>query len=301
MTQLLRAQEDFLARLLDDAAPLPSSWDARREAGMAIYRNAYRARLVDVLRDTFERTARLVGDDAFQQAAAHHLITHPPTHWTVDLAGKGFPETCAQLFANDPDVAEVAWLEWAMHRAFTAADGEPLTVAGFAAATAAFGAEEWNELRLDFVPGTAIRPVIHDLVRLWETLAGSPQGQSVEQLREPHCVLIWREGERPAFVLVPEMEGLALLELQRGGTFGDACATLTDGVDPSDAAATAGAMLLRWLELGVIHAVRTMDLASLTDSAHPASAHLPRASASSRRGPGTSRPAKSPESPGSRR
>ncbi len=73
MTPLLHAQDEFFACLLDDGAPLPPGWDARSAAGMAVYRNAYRTRLIDVLRNTFERTARLVGDDAFSQAAAHHL------------------------------------------------------------------------------------------------------------------------------------------------------------------------------------------------------------------------------------
>ncbi len=255
MSQLLRAQDAFLACVLDDAAPLPAGWDARQAAGMAVYRNAYRARLVDVLRDTFERTARLVGDDAFRQAAAHHLITRPPAAWTIDLAGEGFVETCALLFANDPDVAEVAWLEWAMHGAFTAADGEPLTVAGFAAATAGFGAEQWDALSLQLMPGTALRPVTHDLIKLWATLADPPQPAQVEKLHEPRWVLLWREDERPVFVLVPAADGLALAELQRGGTFGEVCATLSATIDPEAAAAAAGAMLLNWLELGVVRSV----------------------------------------------
>ncbi|WP_052135076.1 HvfC/BufC N-terminal domain-containing protein [Sphingomonas sp. 37zxx] len=252
MTQLLHVQNDFLACLLDDSAPLPSGWNARRAAGMAVYRNAYRARLIDVLRDTFERTARLVGDDAFLQAAAHHLIMHPPTNWTIDLAGEGFAHTCAELFANDPDVAEVAWLEWEMHRAFTAADSEPLTLADFTAATADFHAGQWDELRLALIPSIALRPVTHDLVRLWETLADPLQVSEVAKLRQPTWVLVWREGEQPAFGLVPQAEGLALAVLQRGGTFGGVCAALLNHADAADAAAMAAAMLLNWLEIGLI-------------------------------------------------
>ncbi|WP_372730837.1 putative DNA-binding domain-containing protein [Novosphingobium sp.] len=251
MTSLLQAQKDFLACLHDDSAPLPSGWDARHAVGMAIYRNAYRTRLIDVLQNTFERTARLVGDDAFSQAAAHHLITHPPTAWTIDLAGAGFAETCADLFANDPDVGEVAWLEWAMHCAFTAADSEPLTLSGFAAATAQFDAGQWDELCFETIPGTALRPVAHDLIALWESLADPPRPFHVEKLSEPKWALVWREGEQPVFALVPDAEGIALSELQRGGTFGNVCAELLDNGKADDAAASAGAMLQNWLELGV--------------------------------------------------
>jgi len=257
MSTLARAQHEFLACVLDDSAPLPAAWGARHAAGMAVYRNAYRARLVDALRETFERTARLVGEDAFRRAAAHHLITRPPTSWTIDLAGEGFAATCAELFANDPDVGELAWLEWAMHRAFTADDAEAMQVAGFAAATANLDADQWDALVLEFLPGTALRPVTHDLVKLWVTLGSASGEADLERLLQPEYVLLWREGDQPVFVLVPEHDGQALAALQRGGSFGEMCAALAARVGPADAAAMAGAMLLSWLELGVVRSIRT--------------------------------------------
>ena len=137
-TTLSSCQQEFLAQLLDDARTLPRAWTARHAAGMDVYRNAYRARLVDALRDTYPCTARWVGEDAFQQAAAHHAITHPPKSWTLDDVGEAFPDTLRELFAGDPEVAELGWLEWAMHRCFVAADAAPIDAAGFSAATASF-------------------------------------------------------------------------------------------------------------------------------------------------------------------
>lgn len=260
MTALLRAQEDFLACLHDDNAPLPSGWDARCAAGMAVYRNAYRTRLIDVLRVTFERTAKLVGDDAFNQAAAHHLITHPPKRWTIDLAGEGFAETCAELFTNDPDVGEVAWLEWEMHRAFTAADGTPMEATDFVAATADFDAGQWEELRLELIPGTAMRPVMYDLVKLWDSLADPLMAPVLELLPETKWVLLRREWEEPVFSLVSEEEGRALADLQRGAPFGSICAGILNNGENVDAASKAGAMLLNWLRLGLLQWAGAADL-----------------------------------------
>lgn len=257
MTGLLAMQEQFLACLLDEAVPSPVGQCVRRASGMQVYRSAYRARLIEVVRDTFSRTARLVGDEAFQRAAAHHLIRHPPSGWTIDLAGGGFPDTCAELFARDSDVAELAWLEWAMHSAFTAADGEPMSVVGFAAATADFVADQWDGLRMEFMPGTALRPVTYDLVKLWESLAEPAREPELEMLLEPQWVLLWREAERPVVILLSEENGSALAELQRGGTFGGICSVLAQQREPADAAAAAGAMLMSWLELGIVRSVRT--------------------------------------------
>lgn len=257
MTALVQLQSAFLACLHDDDAPLPPGWDASRAAGMAVYRNAYRARLLDVLGESYERTARLVGADAFYQAAAHHLIAHPPSAWTIDRAGEGFAESCAALFAHDADVAELAWLEWAMQRAFTAANDASLTHAGFAAATAGFAAEQWQHLTIVPIAGTALRPVTHDLARLWQSLSAAAGDAVVVPLEQRQWVLVWREGEEAVFVLLPDQEGAALDMLLRGAAFGDLCAALAEQMAPEAAASAAGVMLHHWLELGLIRAVDT--------------------------------------------
>ena len=109
---LAASQAAFMAQVLDEEATLPPAWNATQSEGMAVYRNNYRSSVVEALRSTFERTARWVGEGAFRQAAAHHIIMHPPASWTLDEAGSGFDLTCAELFANDPEVTELAWLEW---------------------------------------------------------------------------------------------------------------------------------------------------------------------------------------------
>lgn len=257
MTALAQLQDAFLACLHDDDAPLPPGLDASRAAGMAVYRNGYRARLLDVLADSFARAARLVGAEAFHQAAAHHLIAHPPSAWTIDRAGEGFADTCAELFAHDPDVAELAWLEWAMQSAFTAADEAPLTHAGFAAATATFDAADWELLVLEPIPGTALRPVTHDLPQLWRSLADDADQPVVERLEARHWLLVWGEGEEAVFALLPDDEGKALNMALHGAIFGDICTHLAERLAPEAAAAAAGAALNHWLELGLIGAVRT--------------------------------------------
>lgn len=257
MSALAELQNAFLACLHDDDAALPPGLDATRAAGMAVYRNGYRARLLDVLADSYARTARLVGAEAFHQAAAHHLIAHPPSAWTIDRAGEGFADTCAALFANDPDVAELAWLEWAMQSAFTAADEAPLTHADFAAATAGFDAADWEQLVLVPIAGTALRPVTHDLTQLWRSRAQDADQPIVERLETPQWLLVWREGEEAVFALLSDHEGEALNAALHGASFGDICTHVAERLAPEEAAATAGAILNHWLELGLIGSVRT--------------------------------------------
>lgn len=191
---LAAQQGAFMAQVLDEAEPLPPGWTARHAAGFAIYRNNYRTALVEALRETYPRTAHWVGEEPFRAAAAHHLILHPPRSWTLDDAGLGFAETLAGLFAADPEVAELASLEWAMHRAFVAADAVPLDAAGFAAATASFADEDWALFELDFLPGTAVFAVGHDIPAIWREAEADRPGSARHPLSAPHGLLVWREG-----------------------------------------------------------------------------------------------------------
>lgn len=255
MTALLARQEAFLSAILDEDAALPDGWGARHQAGLEIYRNNYRTALVEALRATFERTERLVGEASFEQAAAHHCITHPPSSWTLDLAGAGFPETCDDLFANDPDVGELAALEWAMGQAFTATNAQPMALDAFAQQSAGLTEQGWADLRLGFLPGLAVLETGFDLVKLWSALAPDQGPAEPVSLDQRQAVIVWREGERPVFVLRAKWEGDALAAMLGGASFGEACALIVAALGEEDGAAEAGAMLARWLADGIVASI----------------------------------------------
>ncbi len=249
---LAALQQEFMAHVLDEDRPLPPRWDARMGDGLAIYRNAYRSRLVDALRETFPKTAQWVGDNSFAQAAAHHLITHPPRGWTLDLVGEGFVGTLEGLFANDPDVADLGWLEWAMHLAFSAADCEPLDAARFAEATRGFDENDWTEMRLVFVPSLHHREVSSDCTALWLALEQEEPPDSAPTLESLVYCKVWREGLSPVFRLIERDEGQRVAAMMQGATFGDLCASLDQVTTPDETAAAAGGMLGRWLAAGLV-------------------------------------------------
>ncbi|WP_271439985.1 HvfC/BufC N-terminal domain-containing protein [Pontixanthobacter luteolus] len=245
-------QQDFMAHVLDDTSALPEGWTGRHAQGLAIYRNAYRARLFDALRGTYERTAKWVGEDAFRRAAAHHLITCPPCSWTLDDAGNGFADTLEQLFADDPEVAELAWLEGAMHRCFVAADAQPVDGPAFAEATGRYNENEWARLRFKFVPGMEVRRVDHDIIALWRSLGdGIGEAGKCASVAGQYCA-VWRDGFKPVFMLTDTHEGEALCMMLGGQTFGEVCAHLVGVTGEGEGVAQAGAILANWLRNGLI-------------------------------------------------
>jgi len=260
MTSLADRQEAFLQLILDEAAPSPEGWGNSQAAGMAVYRGNYRSAIMGALAETFERTALFLGGKAFAQGCINHAIAHPPAGWTIDEAGAGFDETCANLFPDTPQVAELAWLEWTMMELATAPDRVPLSAPDFAIASAEFADEDWGGLRLDFQPRAKARLVEHDLEELWRALAGDDPLPKT-RLETPLTCLVSRDQERPTFTLMEADHTAAFEAMQAGASYGELIALLLeDNANPSQeeiqaAAMRAGAMLGAWLNEGLIVAM----------------------------------------------
>jgi hypothetical protein len=199
---LAAAQRAFIAEIAADDDH-PSS-----NLGMAIYRNAYRARLVTALEVSFERTRTWVGEEAFAAAAAHHVLTSAPHSWTLDAYGADFPATLASLFAEDLEVSELAWLEWHMQQAFAAPDCGTLSPADLA--SAGLREADWDHLVFRPAAGFVQRPVFHELAGLWHGLAeGAQAPDSVIASANQHLI-VWRHAMQPRFRLVEGAEWTAL-------------------------------------------------------------------------------------------
>lgn len=255
---LAELQSRFIAALRSDDAPLPETWQGEEKVRFTIYRNAYRSRLIDAMRETFPRTVRLVGDQAFAAAATHHLIQYLSASWTIDDAGTGFELTVAELFPEDPDVAELAWIEWAMQEAFVARDAQPLDELAFTETTAGFVDADWGSLRLQFVPGIAVRHVRHDWLTLWRMLdvdGDATKARTLPPLAQPKGCVVWREDLRPLFALVDSAELEALESMINGGSYAQACGRMVDRLGEAKALQLAGEMLVRWLANGWMQAI----------------------------------------------
>lgn len=242
---LYAAQRAFLDEISgdDDAPP----WSP----GMAIYRNAYRARLSDALATSFERTKRWVGDDAFAAASAHYIIVSPPSRWSLDDYGQQFPEVLAELFAQNPEVGELAWLEWHMQRAFAARDQSVLDLAGLTAA--AGNGFDFENAPLALVASFSARHVTTACTTLWLALAGE-DGDAVEpaMLPCPAQLIVWRTVFAPHFRLLEPLEQAALEAVGNGESFGQICSLLAQQVGDEQAAAVAGGFLSLWIAEGLL-------------------------------------------------
>ncbi len=256
---LARAQRDFAGWVTEREAPEATPGllgDARVGAGerLAIYRNAYVARIVAALGDDYGTLKRALGSEVFDALAEEYLRVCPSGHPSLRYAGERLPVFIAEhaastaVRARAPWAADLARLELAITDAFDAGDAKPLARAHLAA----LPSEAWDALALALMPGAqlftlgwpvrALRAA-HDAERPLVLGALAPGAEHV---------LVWRREERVMHRACSAEEHALLARVAHGARFGELCARAGAERGEEAGAAFAAGALARWLEDGVL-------------------------------------------------
>ncbi|WP_434633610.1 HvfC/BufC family peptide modification chaperone [Chromobacterium sp. CV08] len=134
-------------------------------AGLSVYRNNYRIGLIDTLAHSHPVCRELVGEDFFTALAREYVKRHASDSGNLHRYGADFAdfvagfEHCREL----PYLADVARLEWAVHRSYYAADAESLDTS----ALAAFAPGQWEALRFQPRPDVALCRADSPALSIW--------------------------------------------------------------------------------------------------------------------------------------
>jgi len=231
---LIREDRWAARRLGDDAAP-----------GLRVYLNNYRAQLVACLEDSFARTRDWLGDAAFRQAVIAHIERVPPSSWTLDAYSRDFPATLALLYPDDPEVAELAWIDCALGEAFVGFDAP-------AADAATLGDVDWDNATLHFTPTLDLGDLSTNASAIWAALAAGDVPPAVEPLPEAGAILVWRQEQISRFRAIDQIERQALLAARGGLSFAAMCDGIVTALGQERGIALAGQLLGQWLADGLI-------------------------------------------------
>ncbi|KRA76395.1 hypothetical protein ASD89_01375 [Caulobacter sp. Root656] len=242
---LLAVQRGLRDHILVGGGDRPTGVAAGGEAGLAVYRHAYRAQLVACLRDTFEQTWSWLGDDGFDATALSHIAAHPPGGWTLDAYGQDFPVTLAGLYPDDPEVAELAWLDWSLRRAFDGPDADPITPEVLAQV-------DWESAVLTLSPTLTIGSVATNSAAIWGALAEGEAPPAVERLPAPAAIRVWRQGLSPRYRTIDAFERQALAMVLDGCAFARLCEQLGRPGDTERTVEQVGGLLGAWLQDGLV-------------------------------------------------
>jgi len=245
---LLTLQRAFRAYLVDEPGHILHFLGPDGTAGLGVYHNAYRAQLVATLRDSFERTWAWLGDDRFDEAARAHSTLTPPSSWTLGDYGRGFSATLGALYPDDPEIAELAALDWALRRAFDGPDAAPV-------AAERLSEVDWDKAVIRLVPGVQLLSATTNAAAIWSAIAAGETPPAAEALAEPATIRVWRQEFAPKFATICGAERDAIEAALLGVTFAELCAALAIGEGVAQATETAGWILSEWLRDGLIVAL----------------------------------------------
>lgn len=246
---LLSLQTRLQDHILGAPSDIADSVDGDADERLAIYHFAYRSRLSGVLRDLYAKTWAWLGDDAFARAVERYVETTPSGHASLDDYGAEFPDLIRQLWPEDEEAVELAWLDRAMRRVFDGPDAKAMD----AAMLAALPGDIWNTAHIRFHPTLVVRPVETHVGALWSAMeAGTPVRPPRPEA--PLSVRVWRKGLQPHFRMIDQFEGEAIMRLSEGLSFADLCEEIARA--GGDAAVEQAAGLLGfWLQDELIVAI----------------------------------------------
>lgn len=223
----------------------PPGFDLAALPGLRVYKNNYRTQLLDCLELSFPCTLAWIGEEAFGAAAEDHVHAVAPSSWTIDAYAAGFPATLAQIYNHDDEVAELAWLEWALGECFVGRDQSPVSPGDLADIN-------WDRASLRLQSSMLVRDARTNAGAICSALttgglpppaAGVPPGSSY---------LVWRSGFEARFRTIAEAEARAVRAVLEGTTFADVCAHLVAREGEEQGTKMAGELLGGWLAEGLV-------------------------------------------------
>jgi len=191
-------QQMLLRALWQDARPgVLAGWARDGEAftrGLQAYRANAGALAERALAAAYPTVQQLVGEESFAGLARAYWHQQAPQRGDITLWGAELPAfiAAAEQLAEEPYLADVARLEWAVHRAQTAAD------AAAALGLQALAGPGAPQQVLQALPGTALVESAHPVVSIWQAHRATGPGRLdgarwALAAQQAEAALVWRE------------------------------------------------------------------------------------------------------------
>ncbi len=233
-------EDESLERLID-------VHDGCAAERLAVYVNAYPARIGDALEEQFPALAHIVGIEAFA-GLVHRYIEAVPLHsYNLNDAGAELPQFLGadRLTGWLPFLPDLAQLEWRVARAFHAREHTPADPSAFVD----WSVEDWTGAVLRFQPWVALVCCGWPIREIWDARETPRADIDIDLSNRPDRVLVRRSGYTVLCESLDHTAARCLAALLEGQTLGRVTEALAaNGSDP----ASVSASFARWMELRMI-------------------------------------------------
>jgi Putative DNA-binding domain len=254
MKSLRELQDTFQRGILagDDAilAEVNDSAKEQRKVLFGVYRNAYVARLAEILDDDYEQLHAYLGDQGFAMLVKAYIATNPSDQRSARWFGRHLPTFVgkSQTYAKHPEVAELAELEKALADTFDGPDAEPLGID----ALAALVPDAWPNLVFKPHPAAIRLTFKTNAADIWSALKNETVPPKPEHLLEPQAILVWRQDFMARFRPLSPEEAMMWDEAVKGVRFGVLCEMVATFAGEDEAELRTATYLKGWIDMGML-------------------------------------------------
>ena len=250
LQQLQRQLSQYLLDQVDEASAsavvdlLHTKPPASSQQRLGIYHHAYRARLAEVLADSFAKTNLYMGSDSFTEVATAFAVAYPPVTRSLGRYGANLPAYLGTLYPDNPELHELAQLDWDLRSRFDCADAPALNASTAATST-------WLSWPAPLHPSLLLRSVRSNVAQLWRAIDADEDVPEVHISTETKTLAVWRKELQPHFQTLDSDEAVFLRCLAQGQSIEDAATTLAETNALNDPKVL-GRWLQAWLENGFL-------------------------------------------------
>lgn len=258
---LLSLQNDWVVSVLQD--PQPS--DASNRLALAesvsdtpalrfgIYHSAYRLRLCEVLRDSFAKTCAYMGSDLFDEQVSLFVVQQPPTARNLGRYGAALPGFFQQIYPDNPELYELAQLDWDLRSRFDGADAPALTpeMAAQALTPNEQGDIPGLIMASPLHPSVVLRDSRTNVLKLWRAIDEDVEVPEVQHTDGGTGLVVWRWDMQPHFMSLDAAQYRFMQALSAGASIQDASERFAD-TEVLPTPEVLGAWLQSWLSQGLL-------------------------------------------------
>lgn len=217
---------------------------------LAIYREAYRLRLIESLTITFPAVLAYLGTEAFEEVCTAYIEACPSTYRSIRWFGDELPEFLKNYYDKKYSfLAELAHFEWHMTLAFDAEDTRILSIADMAAVAP----ELWADMHFSLHPSIQRLHYHWNAVPLWSALINDKELPDLQNNSIATTWILWRTPDYIIqFYSVSEEEAWAMDALGQQYSFGQLCEGLCQWVNAEEVGMRAASYLKKWIQNGMV-------------------------------------------------
>ncbi|MDR3476879.1 MAG: DNA-binding domain-containing protein [Gammaproteobacteria bacterium] len=215
------------------------------EQRLAIYRDGYYLRLLEVLQQDYEVLSALLGAEQFDLLGRSFIDAHPSHFRSVRWFGNALANFMREhpQFKEQPALIEMAEFEWLLTESFDALDASALTFEEMAAVPMV----QWPLMHFQLLPSLRRLDLHWNTVSVWKAYKEESKRIAFEKAEYPASWIIWRKDLQTLFYSLTNDAAYMIDAIAAGNNFSTICEGLCAWVDEEVVAMHAAMLLKRFI------------------------------------------------------